>query len=122
MPSRLAADYSSVIDVLERVLDKGIVIDAWVRVSLVGIDLLTVEARVVIASITTYLGASSTLAAIQPGSGFPSAPVRPPIDMSWRERRSRDVARPRARVSAAVGSGRSLPAGLSTTTSRSARA
>jgi hypothetical protein len=72
MRSRLAADYSSVIDVLERVLDKGIVIDAWVRASLVGIDLLTVEARVVIASITTYPGASGTLAAIQPGSDLPS--------------------------------------------------
>lgn len=45
----------SLIDVLDRVLDKGIVIDAWVRVSLVGIDLLTVEARVVVASIETYL-------------------------------------------------------------------
>jgi hypothetical protein len=43
------------IDVLDRVLDKGIVIDAWVRVSLVGIDLLTVEARVVVASIDTYI-------------------------------------------------------------------
>src|ERR1700682_3894020 len=46
---------SSLIDVLDRVLDKGIVIDAWVRVSLVGIDLITVEARVVVASIHTYL-------------------------------------------------------------------
>jgi hypothetical protein len=39
-----AAGGSSLIDVLDRVLDKGIVVDAWVRVSLVGIDLLTVEA------------------------------------------------------------------------------
>src|SRR3954454_3056652 len=46
---------SSLIDVLDRVLDKGIVIDAWVRISLVGIDLITVEARVVVASIDTYL-------------------------------------------------------------------
>jgi gas vesicle structural protein len=46
---------SSLIDVLDRVLDKGIVIDAWVRVSLVGIDLVTVEARIVVASIETYL-------------------------------------------------------------------
>ena len=45
----------SLIDVLDRVLDKGIVIDAWVRVSLVGIDLITVEARIVVASIDTYL-------------------------------------------------------------------
>ncbi len=46
---------SSLIDVLDRVLDKGIVIDAWVRISLVGIDLITVEARVVVASIDTDL-------------------------------------------------------------------
>ena len=46
---------TSLIDVLDRILDKGIVIDAWIRVSLVGIDLITIEARVVVASIDTYL-------------------------------------------------------------------
>ena len=46
----------------DRVLDKGIVIDAWVRVSLVGIDLITVEARVVVASIDTYLKYSEAVA------------------------------------------------------------
>jgi hypothetical protein len=46
---------TSVIDVLDRVLDKGIVIDGWVRVSLVGIDLITVEMRIFVASIETYL-------------------------------------------------------------------
>lgn len=46
---------SSLIDILDRVLDKGIVIDAYVRVSLVGIDLVTVEARIVVAAIDTYL-------------------------------------------------------------------
>lgn len=46
---------TSLIDVLDRILDKGIVIDAWVRISLVGIDLITVEARIVVASIDTYL-------------------------------------------------------------------
>jgi gas vesicle structural protein len=55
MPVERAPGGSSLIDVLDRVLDKGIVIDAWVRVSLVGIDLITVEARVVVASIDTYL-------------------------------------------------------------------
>jgi hypothetical protein len=55
MPVERAAGGSSLIDVLDRVLDKGIVIDAWVRVSLVGIDLITVEARIVVASIDTYL-------------------------------------------------------------------
>jgi gas vesicle structural protein len=46
---------SSVLEVLERVLEKGIVIDAEVRVSLVGIDLATVDARVIVASLETYL-------------------------------------------------------------------
>ncbi|MEE6162192.1 gas vesicle structural protein GvpA [Cylindrospermopsis raciborskii DSH] len=42
-------------EVIDRILDKGIVVDAWVRVSLVGIELLAVEARIVIASVETYL-------------------------------------------------------------------
>ena len=55
MPVERTQGGTSLIDVLDRVLDKGIVIDAWVRVSLVGIDLITVEARIVVASIDTYL-------------------------------------------------------------------
>lgn len=51
----------SLIDVLDRVLDKGIVIDAYVRVSLVGIDLVTVEARIVVASVDTYLKYSEAI-------------------------------------------------------------
>ena len=46
---------SSLAEVVDRILDKGIVIDAWVRVSLVGIELLAIEARIVIASVETYL-------------------------------------------------------------------
>src|SRR4051812_41480112 len=46
---------SGLADVLNILLDKGIVIDAYVRVSLVGIELLTVDARIVIASVDTYL-------------------------------------------------------------------
>ena len=57
---------SSLIDVLDRVLDKGIVIDAWVRVSLVGIDLVTVEARIVVASIETYLKYSEAVGITAP--------------------------------------------------------
>lgn len=63
-----AAGGSSLIDVLDRVLDKGIVIDAWVRVSLVGIDLITVEARVVVASIDTYLKYSEAVGQVSPAS------------------------------------------------------
>ena len=68
-----AAGGTSLIDVLDRVLDKGIVIDAWVRVSLVGIDLITVEARVVVASIDTYLKYSDAIGAAASAS-------RPAID------------------------------------------
>ncbi len=54
MPVERASGVTSLIDVLDRVLDKGIVVDAWARVALEGIDLLTVEARIVVASIDTY--------------------------------------------------------------------
>jgi hypothetical protein len=46
---------SSLADVLDLILDKGLVIDAYVRVSVVGIEILTIDARVVIASVDTYL-------------------------------------------------------------------
>ena len=46
---------SGLADVIEIILDKGIVIDAYVRVSLVGIEILTIDARIVIASVDTYL-------------------------------------------------------------------
>lgn len=68
MPVERAPGGTSLIDVLDRVLDKGIVIDAWVRVSLVGIDLITVEARVVVASIDTYLKYSEAVGQVSPGS------------------------------------------------------
>jgi len=65
---------TSLLDVLDRVLDKGIVIDAWVRLSLVGIDLVTVEARVVVASIATYLQYSEPLGAPAVFTSVASAP------------------------------------------------
>jgi hypothetical protein len=46
---------SGLADVIDIVLDKGLVVDAYVRVSLVGIELLTIDARIVIASVDTYL-------------------------------------------------------------------
>ena len=79
MPVERAAGGTSLIDVLDRILDKGIVIDAWIRVSLVGIDLITVEARVVVASIDTYLryaealGITSTVARPAAGPGTAGA-------------------------------------------------
>jgi hypothetical protein len=68
MPVERTVGGTSLIDVLDRVLDKGIVIDAWVRVSLVGIDLITVEARVVVASIETYLKYSEAVGQLPPVS------------------------------------------------------
>jgi hypothetical protein len=79
MPVERAAGGTSLIDVLDRVLDKGIVIDAWVRVSLVGIDLITVEARVVVASIDTYLKYSEAVGQVAPVA-------RPALEAHVRER------------------------------------
>jgi hypothetical protein len=56
---------------LDRVLDKGIVIDAYVRVSLVGIDLVSVEARIVVASVETYLRYAEAIGV----TGFASRPL-----------------------------------------------
>ena len=46
---------SALVDVIDTILDKGLVIDAFVRVSLVGIELITIDARIVVASVDTYL-------------------------------------------------------------------
>lgn len=80
-----ARSATSLVDVLDRVLDKGIVMDAWVRVSLGGVDLLQVEARIVVASIDTYLTHAPTLAglnllspplSIESGRSVTRGPVR----------------------------------------------
>jgi len=73
---------SSLIDVLDRVLDKGIVIDAYVRVSLVGIDLVTVEARVVVASVDTYLKYSEAIGV----TGMAARPMVGPAQTSEMDR------------------------------------
>src|ERR687887_2733691 len=52
---------NGLVDVIDVILDKGLVIDAYVRVSLVGIELLTIDARVVIASVDTYLRFASAV-------------------------------------------------------------
>jgi gas vesicle structural protein len=75
---------SGLADVLEIVLDKGIVIDVWARVSVIGIEILTVEARVVIASVETYLryaeaiGLTALAAAPRGGAGQENGRVQPP--------------------------------------------
>jgi len=91
MPVERAPGGTSLIDVLDRVLDKGIVIDAWVRVSLVGIDLLTVEARIVVASIETYLKYSEAIGHVAPVS-------RPVLEEAPRTLPVAPIARRRRRV------------------------
>jgi len=58
---RAPGDGGTLIDALDRVLDKGIVIDGWARLSVAGIDLLGLEVKIVVASIETYLRYSDAL-------------------------------------------------------------
>ncbi|MXV61443.1 gas vesicle structural protein GvpA [Natronorubrum sp. JWXQ-INN-674] len=58
-------DSSSLAEVLDRILDKGVVIDVWARISVVGIELLTIEARVVVASVDTFLHYAEEIAKIE---------------------------------------------------------
>ena len=97
MPVERASGGTSLIDVLDRVLDKGIVIDAWVRVSLVGIDLLTVEARVVVASIDTYLKYSEAVGTVAPVARPAALPpgAEPPISERLPSERERERERER---------------------------
>jgi hypothetical protein len=64
---------TGLIDVLDRILDKGLVIDVWVRVSVVGLELITVEARVVVASVDTYLKYAQAI-------GLTPLASRPPLE------------------------------------------
>ncbi|MHB1651524.1 MAG: gas vesicle protein GvpJ [Desulfitobacteriaceae bacterium] len=63
-----SVESSSLAEVVDRILDKGIVIDAFVRVSLVGIELITIEARIVIASVETYLKYASAVGLTLPNA------------------------------------------------------
>ena len=59
-------DSSSLSEVVDRILDKGIVVDAWARVSLVGIEILAIEARVVVASVDTFLKYAEAVGLLAP--------------------------------------------------------
>ncbi|WP_067726060.1 MULTISPECIES: gas vesicle structural protein GvpA [Oceanobacillus] len=65
MAIQKSTDSSSLAEVIDRILDKGIVIDAFARVSVVGIELITVEARVVIASVDTWLRYAEAVGLLQ---------------------------------------------------------
>ena len=79
---------TSLVDVLDRILDKGLVIDVWVRVSVVGLELITIEARVVVASVDTYLRYAQAI-------GLTPLAARPPGEQD----------------NGALGSGQSTPRG-----------
>lgn len=64
---------SSLADVIDTILDKGLVIDAYVRVSLVGIELLTIDARVVVASVDTYLRFAEAVNRLNIGESDPKS-------------------------------------------------
>ena len=88
---------SGLADVIDTILDKGLVVDAYVRVSLVGIELLTIDARVVVASVDTYLRfaeAVNRLDISQEKEGLPGL-----VGRHWR--RAARSTRPRARIDAA---------------------
>ena len=70
---------TSLAEVVDRILDKGIVIDAWARVSLVGIELLAVEARVVVASVETYLKYAEAIGL----TATAAAPTYEPVAQSY---------------------------------------
>jgi hypothetical protein len=84
-----------VAEVLDRVLDRGIVIDAWVRVSVIGLTLMDVDARLVVASIQTYLlhgeGVAGAAVASRPGPAREPAPApdRPAAPRRRRRRAAR---------------------------------
>jgi hypothetical protein len=60
---------SGLADVVDLILDKGLVIDVYVRVSLVGIELLTIDARIVVASVDTYLRFAEAVGRLSLGEG-----------------------------------------------------
>jgi gas vesicle structural protein len=72
---RVPPSYSAV-EIIDRVLDKGVVIDAWLRVSAAGIEVVTAHVRVIVASIATYLQHSSAFFAGEPTAQLPRSPRR----------------------------------------------
>jgi len=77
------AGSTSLADVIDRILDKGLVIDAWIRVSLVGLEILTIEARVVVASVDTYLRFADAIS----GRALASAPSTRAVSEAPHEQR-----------------------------------
>lgn len=94
---------ASLVEVLDRVLDKGIVIDAWVRVSVVGIEILAVEARVVVASVDTYLKYADAI-------GVTANVARPRFEVPEPEERLLPYATPQTTLESGRGKRAKVPA------------
>src|SRR2546425_3710637 len=96
---------ADVIEVLDRVLDRGIVIDAWLRVSVAGLALVDVDARVVVASIRTYVRDGDAIAAhgTMSRSGPRETPAKRPAARRPRRARRRPSASPRVMLRCASG-------------------
>ena len=89
---------TGLIDVLDRILDKGIVIDASVRISLSGLDLVAIDLRVVIASIETFLQHAEPIAlANVAGAALPSNKTVRVSEISRGTEVTQSTARPRVR-------------------------
>ena len=96
---------ADVIEVLDRVLDRGIVIDAWLRVSVVGLALVDVNVRVVVASIHTYVRDADAVAGRAMGSSPPpdEPAAKRPAHRPIRRKRKQDSPRPRVMLRCAEG-------------------
>ena len=70
-PAGKTSDAASVAELVDVILDKGIVIDAWARVSVLGLELLTIEARVMVASVETYLRYADAIGLTAPAAPPP---------------------------------------------------
>jgi hypothetical protein len=91
---------ADVIEVLDRVLDRGIVIDAWLRVSVVGLRLVDVDVRIVVASIRTYVREGEAVAGR--GTMARSTPKSPEAERPAAPRAPRRRARPKRRAAPKV--------------------
>ncbi|MFD1512534.1 gas vesicle protein GvpA [Halomarina rubra] len=63
-----APESSSLADALDRILDKGIVIDVWARISIIGLELITIEARIVVASVDTFIHYAEEITTLEQAS------------------------------------------------------
>ena len=81
--SRSAHDATQLVEVLDRVLDRGIVVDAEITLSVAGLALAGLEARIVVATIETYLEYADELAATAPASWSAEAALAPDLLPLW---------------------------------------